>query len=67
MPATRNSRLMSVADVCAEYGYSERQVKRWIVGRKFRVHKPSGKTGPAFLFRDDIEAFISETTQEPNR
>lgn len=66
MAATK-TRLLSVADVCAEYGYTERQVKRWITGGKFRVHKPSGKTGPAFLFRDDIEDFIKSTTIEPRR
>ncbi len=49
-------------DVPARYGFSERQIKRWIHERKLRVVKPSGKTGPCYLRTADLDALIEAST-----
>lgn len=57
MSKSRSSRtalpiLLRKSDVPAVYGFTERQLKRWIHERKIAVVKPSGRSGPAFSAAD---------------
>jgi len=54
--------LIRPADVPAIYGFTHRQIKRWITeGRIARV-KVSGPTGPVHLRTADLDRLIEEST-----
>ncbi len=55
-------KLIRRQDAAAEYGWTDRQLRRWITEGKIAVVKPSGPMGPAYLWREDIEAFIDAHT-----
>lgn len=54
--------LIRPADVPETYGFSERQIKRWIAEGKLRRVKPSGPTGPVYLYTDDLAGLIEAST-----
>lgn len=54
--------LIRPADVPARYGFTARQIKRWVTERRLRVVKPSGKTGPCYLRTADLDALIEAST-----
>lgn len=54
--------LIRPADVPAIYGFSQRQIKRWITEGRIRRVKISGPTGPTYLRRDDLDALIEAAT-----
>lgn len=53
--------LIRPADVPAVYGFSHRQIKRWISEGRIRRVKPSGPTGPVYLLRADLDHLIEES------
>ena len=53
--------LIRPADVPAVYGFTPRQIKRWIAEDRIRRVKPSGRTGPVYLLRADLDALIEQS------
>lgn len=54
--------LIRPADVPARYGFTQRQIKRWIHERKLRVVKPSNVTGPVYIRTADLDELIERST-----
>ncbi len=62
MTAQSLPRLIRKSDVPAVFGFSERQIKRWITERKIAHVKPSGSTGPVWIEVEELERMIAEAT-----
>lgn len=54
--------LLRVEDAAAAYGFTERQLRRWISEGKIARVKVSGATGPVFLKRTDLDQLVEEYT-----
>jgi hypothetical protein len=54
--------LLRRQDAAEEYGFTDRQLRRWITEGKLAVVKPSGQMGPAYVSRDEMNAFIEAHT-----
>lgn len=55
-------KLIRKADVPAVYGFTERQIKRWCAEGRIRRVKPSGPTGPVFIYTADLDQLIDDAT-----
>ena len=55
-------RLIRKSDVPAVFGFSERQIKRWIAQGKIAHVKISGRTGPVMIEVEELERMIAEAT-----
>ena len=49
-------------DVPSVYGFTERQIKRWIVDKRIDHVHPSGKNGPCYVKSAQLEALIADST-----
>lgn len=54
--------LLRVEDAAEAYGFSARQLRRWISEGKLDRVKISGATGPVFLKRTDLDQLVAEFT-----
>ena len=61
------AKLLRPRDIPDEYGITERQVRRWISERRIAVVKPAGVTGPAYIERAVLDAFIEAHTVPASR
>lgn len=59
--------LIRKTDIPAVYGFSERQIKRWVAEKRLSRVKPSGPTGPTFLLREELDALIQKSTVPPGK
>jgi hypothetical protein len=54
--------LIHPSEVPAIYGFSYRQIRRWIAEGRLRRVKPSGPSGPVYLRVSDLDDLIEEST-----
>ncbi|GAB3812133.1 hypothetical protein [Kribbella italica] len=59
MAATK-TKLLRVEAISEEYGFTLRQIRRFITEKKWAVIKPSGPKGPVFVEREEIDRFIEQ-------
>lgn len=50
--------LLPKRDVQAIYGFTPRQIKRWIVDKRISHVHPSGPTGPCYVLTAELDALI---------
>lgn len=55
-------KLFRLDDAAAVYGFTRRQLRRWIDEGYLRRVKPSGVTGPVYVFAEDLDRLVEKST-----
>lgn len=58
----KQPKLIRRQDIASEYGFSERQAKRWIVEKRISHVHPGGPTSTCFLKTAELDSLIEEST-----
>lgn len=55
--------LLLKQDVPAIYGFTERQIKRWIVEKRISHVHPRGDNGPCYILSAELDRIIEASTK----